>query len=39
MQKDKFESSVNSEYSKTYYEITKPENQFESSVNSEYSKT
>ena len=34
-----FESSVNSEYSKTYRYYDQMGKQFESSVNSEYSKT
>ena len=34
-----FESSVNSEYSKTIFNLPSAFNQFESSVNSEYSKT
>ena len=34
-----FESSVNSEYSKTAGQVTNKELMFESSVNSEYSKT
>ena len=34
-----FESSVNSEYSKTFIYRTIKHNTFESSVNSEYSKT
>ena len=34
-----FESSVNSEYSKTKYDADLVEVEFESSVNSEYSKT
>ena len=34
-----FESSVNSEYSKTFSQEANQECEFESSVNSEYSKT
>ena len=34
-----FESSVNSEYSKTELNLTNEQAKFESSVNSEYSKT
>ena len=34
-----FESSVNSEYSKTPLKLNNHETEFESSVNSEYSKT
>ena len=38
-QRVEFESSVNSEYSKTCRKCAEMSNEFESSVNSEYSKT